>query len=102
MTNFSRCIAGGWLWQKADSLTPSGIEFKPVSEQQPSEAQLADLHFAWLCVKHVKSNAIAIVKDRRLLGMGSGQPNRVKSVEIALGKAGSDVEVRAHVLRESP
>ena len=31
--------------------------------------------------------------------MGSGQPNRVKSVEIALGKAGDDVEVRAHGLR---
>ncbi|KAK9861304.1 hypothetical protein WJX84_002849, partial [Apatococcus fuscideae] len=87
-----RQVAGGWLWQQADSLTPSTIEFKPVSEQQPSETQLADLCFAWLCVKHVKSNAIAIAKDRRLLGMGSGQPNRVKSVEIALEKAGSNVE----------
>ncbi len=86
-------VAGGWLWQQADSLTPAAINFQPVSDQQPSEAQLADLRFAWLCVKHVKSNAIAIAKDRRLLGMGSGQPNRVKSVEIALEKAGAEVKV---------
>ena len=45
----------------------------------------------WRCVKHVKSNAITIAKDGRLLGMGSGQPNRVKSVEIAMEKAGDEV-----------
>jgi phosphoribosylaminoimidazolecarboxamide formyltransferase/IMP cyclohydrolase len=40
----------------------------------------------------VKSNAITVAKDGRLLGMGSGQPNRVKSVEIAMEKAGADVK----------
>ena len=59
---------------------------------QPTAEQLEDLRFAWRCVKHVKSNAITVAKDRRLLGMGSGQPNRVKSVEIALEKAGADVK----------
>ncbi len=44
-------------------------------------------------MKHVKSNAITIAKEQRLLGMGSGQPNRVKSVQIALEKASQDVEV---------
>jgi phosphoribosylaminoimidazolecarboxamide formyltransferase/IMP cyclohydrolase len=39
----------------------------------------------------VKSNAIVVAKDGRLLGMGSGQPNRVKSVEIAMEKAGDEV-----------
>lgn len=39
-----------------------------------------DLKVAWLAVKHVKSNAITMVKDKKLLGMGSGQPNRVNSV----------------------
>ncbi len=47
-------------------------------------------------MKHVKSNAITVAKDLRLLGMGSGQPNRVKSVEIAMEKAGA--EVRGSVL----
>ena len=61
---------------------------------QPTAEQLEDLRFAWRCVKHVKSNAITVAKDTRLLGMGSGQPNRVKSVEIALEKAGTDVQVR--------
>lgn len=46
-------------------------------------------------MKHVKSNAIAIAKEGRLLGMGSGQPNRVKSTEIALEKAADDVKVMA-------
>jgi phosphoribosylaminoimidazolecarboxamide formyltransferase/IMP cyclohydrolase len=43
-------------------------------------------------VKHVKSNAITVAKDKRLLGMGSGQPNRVKSAQIALEKAGEEVK----------
>lgn len=45
-------------------------------------------------VKHVKSNAITIAKCGRLLGMGSGQPNRVNSVRIALEKAGEEVQAR--------
>ena len=61
---------------------------------QPTAEQLEDLRFAWRCVKHVKSNAITVAKDQRLLGMGSGQPNRVKSVEIALEKAGADIKAR--------
>ena len=44
-------------------------------------------------VKHVKSNAITVSKDGRLLGMGSGQPNRVNSVRIALEKAGDEIKV---------
>ncbi len=90
---------GGWLWQQADSLGPDGITFTPVSETQPTEQQLADLAFAWRCVKHVKSNAITVAKDQRLLGMGSGQPNRVKSVQIALEKASQDVEVCCQKLK---
>ena len=86
-------LVGGWLWQQADNKGPDDITFTPVSETQPTEQQLADLAFAWRCVKHVKSNAITIAKEQRLLGMGSGQPNRVKSVQIALEKAAEDVQV---------
>lgn len=88
-----RQVAGGWLVQDADSLTPKDIEFKVVSRVQPTAEQLADLKFAWTCVKHVKSNAITVAKGQRLLGMGSGQPNRVKSVQIALEKSGEDTKV---------
>ena len=74
-------------------MSPDTIAFTVVSEVQPTSEQLADLHFAWRCVKHVKSNAITIVKAQRLLGMGSGQPNRVNSVRIALEKASDEVQV---------
>ncbi|KAK9820378.1 hypothetical protein WJX72_009657 [[Myrmecia] bisecta] len=87
-----RQIGGGWLYQEADNLTPKTVEFTPVSDTKPTAEQLADLKFAWLCVKHVKSNAITVAKGRKLLGMGSGQPNRVKSVQIALEKAADEVE----------
>lgn len=86
-----RQIAGGWLSQGADNLTPEKIEFTCVSDAKPTEKQLQDLKFAWLSVKHVKSNAITIAKEQKLLGMGSGQPNRVKSVQIALEKSGDEV-----------
>ena len=43
---------------------------------------------AWKAVKHIKSNAIALVKDRTLAGMGAGQPNRVVSVHLAQRAAG--------------
>jgi len=87
-----RQVAGGWLVQDADALAPEGITFTPVSEAKPSPQLLDDLKFAWRAVKHVKSNAITIAKDGRLLGMGSGQPNRVNSVRIALEKAGAEVK----------
>jgi phosphoribosylaminoimidazolecarboxamide formyltransferase/IMP cyclohydrolase len=86
-----RQVAAGWLLQGADTLTPEQIEFECVSEKQPTPEQLVDLKFAWLCVKHVKSNAITVAKGQKLLGMGSGQPNRVKSVQIALEKAADEV-----------
>ncbi|MGE3074710.1 MAG: bifunctional phosphoribosylaminoimidazolecarboxamide formyltransferase/IMP cyclohydrolase [Dehalococcoidia bacterium] len=87
-----RQVGGGWLSQDSDDRTPEEIEFKVVTDRQPTPKELEDLKFAWRCVKHVKSNAITVAKDGRLLGMGSGQPNRVKSVEIAMEKAGDEVK----------
>ncbi|KAL5718803.1 hypothetical protein ACHQM5_011670 [Ranunculus cassubicifolius] len=87
-----RQVGGGWLVQDSDDLTPQDIQFKVVNENTPQENQLRDAEFAWLCVKHVKSNAIVIAKDNCMLGMGSGQPNRVESLRIALRKAGDEVK----------
>ncbi|KAK3017839.1 hypothetical protein RJ639_003349, partial [Escallonia herrerae] len=86
-----RQVGGGWLAQDSDDLTPEDISFNVVSAKVPQESELHDAKFAWLCVKHVKSNAIVIAKDNCMLGMGSGQPNRLESLRIALRKAGSDV-----------
>ncbi|KAK1384727.1 MGS-like domain-containing protein [Heracleum sosnowskyi] len=87
-----RQVGGGWLAQDSDDLTPEDIQFKAVSEKTPQESELHDAEFAWLCVKHVKSNAIVIAKNNCMLGMGSGQPNRVESLRIALKKAGNEVK----------
>uniref|UniRef100_A0A0D6QYM1 MGS-like domain-containing protein n=1 Tax=Araucaria cunninghamii TaxID=56994 RepID=A0A0D6QYM1_ARACU len=87
-----RQVGGGWLLQDSDDYTPEDIEFGVVSEKSPGENELDDAKFAWLCVKHVKSNAIVIAKDKCMLGMGSGQPNRVESLRIALRKAGDEVK----------
>lgn len=59
-----RQVGGGWLAQESDDLVPGEIDFKVVSEKQPQEGELRDAEFAWLCVKHVKSNAIVIAKVR--------------------------------------
>ncbi|KAK8971705.1 hypothetical protein V6N11_081407 [Hibiscus sabdariffa] len=87
-----RQVGGGWLAQDSDDLTPEDIQFDVVSEKKPQDSELRDAEFAWLCVKHVKSNAIVIAKDNCMLGMGSGQPNRLESLRIALKKAGDDVK----------
>ncbi|KAF7146357.1 hypothetical protein RHSIM_Rhsim04G0089900 [Rhododendron simsii] len=87
-----RRVGGGWLAQDSDDLTPKDIEFNLVSEKTPQENELSDAMFAWLCVKHVKSNANVIAKGNCMLGMGSGQPNRLESLRIALRKAGDEVK----------
>ncbi|KAK9054730.1 hypothetical protein SSX86_025809 [Deinandra increscens subsp. villosa] len=87
-----RQVGGGWLAQDSDDLTPEEIKFDLVSKKSPEEKELNDAKFAWLCVKHVKSNAIVIAKNNCMLGMGSGQPNRVDSLRIALRKAGDEVK----------
>ncbi|PSS34843.1 IMP cyclohydrolase [Actinidia chinensis var. chinensis] len=87
-----RQVGGGWLAQDSDDLTPEDIQFNVVSEKTPLDSELRDAKFAWLCVKHVKSNAIVIAKDDCMLGMGSGQPNRLESLRIALRKAGDKVK----------
>ena len=49
---------------------------------------MADLRIAWHVARHVKSNAIVLVRDRAVVGVGPGQPNRVDSVRIAIERAG--------------
>ncbi|KAG6504379.1 hypothetical protein ZIOFF_036712 [Zingiber officinale] len=87
-----RRISGGWLAQESDDLTPDDIKFSVMSERVPEETELHDTEFAWLCVKHVKSNAIVIAKNNCMLGMGSGQTNRLESLRIAFRKAGESAK----------
>lgn len=57
-----RQVNGGWLAQESDDRTPEDITFTKMSERAPEGSELSDAKFAWLCVKHVKSNAIVIAK----------------------------------------
>ncbi len=87
-----KAIAGGFLTQTADDLPVDPNQWKIVTEKQPTEAQLAELLFAWKLCKHVKSNAIVVTRDRATLGVGAGQMNRVGSVKIALEQAGEKAQ----------
>jgi phosphoribosylaminoimidazolecarboxamide formyltransferase/IMP cyclohydrolase len=69
--------------------TADKVPMRTMSKREPTDKEIKDLLFAWRAVKHIKSNAIVLVKDFELLGMGAGQPSRVDSVAIALKKAGS-------------
>jgi phosphoribosylaminoimidazolecarboxamide formyltransferase / IMP cyclohydrolase len=83
----ARTIEGAVLVQERDSAGLAGEQFRIVTIQEPDRREREDLLFAWKCVKHVKSNAIVIAKDRRLLGIGAGQMSRVDSTRIAIQKA---------------
>jgi phosphoribosylaminoimidazolecarboxamide formyltransferase/IMP cyclohydrolase len=83
-----RRVKGGFLVQNSDSLPEGSVNLKPVTKRKPTQAEIEDLLFAWRAVKHVKSNAIVLVKEKTLLGMGAGQPSRIVSAQIAKERAG--------------
>ena len=63
-------------------------EYESVTEKKVDESQQRDIEFGLKVVKHVKSNAIVVVKNGQTLGIGAGQMNRVGSCKIALEQAG--------------
>ena len=83
-----RPIAGGLLVQTHDRDASTPDAWRIVTERAPDAREMTDLAFAWHAVRHVKSNAIVLARDRALTGVGSGQPNRLESVRIAVAKAG--------------
>src|SRR5919112_5241767 len=83
-----RPIVGGLLVQTADCTPADASSWRVVTARPPDAREMADLAFAWHAVRHVKSNAIVLARDRALTGVGSGQPNRLESVRIAVDKAG--------------
>lgn len=80
-------VNGGLLVQDLDTETCTVTAEMTVTKRRPEAALLADMDFAWRIVKHVKSNAIVVVKDGCTAGIGAGQMNRVGSAEIALREA---------------
>ncbi|MGI6401071.1 MAG: bifunctional phosphoribosylaminoimidazolecarboxamide formyltransferase/IMP cyclohydrolase [Thermoguttaceae bacterium] len=84
----ARPLCGGSLLQDADVGTDPEEDWRVVTDKAPTEEQMKDLRFAWMMVRHVKSNAIVLAKDEMLVGVGAGQMSRVDSVEISVKKAG--------------
>ena len=80
-------VNGGMLAQQLDTAVETVTPEMCVTKVKPTAAQLADLDFGWRIVKHIKSNAIAVVRDNHTIGVGAGQTNRVGSAEIALKEA---------------
>lgn len=80
-------VNGGLLVQDLDTRTVKLDADMAVTDKKPGKSQLEDLYFAWRIVKHVKSNAIVVVKDGTTVGVGAGQMNRVGSARIALEQA---------------
>ena len=85
-----RSILGGLLVQDLDDQPISPETWTVASRRPPTHKEREDLAFAWRVVRHVRSNAILVVKDGQTLGVGAGQMNRVGSARIALEAAGEN------------
>lgn len=88
--NLISSVAGGVLVQKADSKELMADDLTVVTKVKPSELDIKQLLFGMRVVKHVKSNAIVLVKDGMTIGIGAGQMNRVGAAKIALEQAGAN------------
>lgn len=84
-------VHGGFLLQTPDTMVVEKKQLQTVTDNHPTESQIEDLLFAFSVVKYVKSNAIVIVKNGQVIGVGAGQMSRVEAVEIAIKKAGQNV-----------
>ena len=79
-------FADSFLVQSSDNLFLSDKNFKVVSKKKPTKSQFYDLKFAFNICRYVKSNAIVLVDNKSTVGIGSGQPSRLDSCEIAINK----------------
>ncbi len=80
-------VNGGLLVQDQDTEIKTITSDMTVTNAKPTEAQLSDMNFGWKIVKHVKSNAIVVVKNGTTCGVGAGQMNRVGAAKIAIEEA---------------
>jgi phosphoribosylaminoimidazolecarboxamide formyltransferase/IMP cyclohydrolase len=84
-----RKVVGGLLLQTRDLGRVPMDQWKVVTKRKPTEQEMKGMAFGWLVAKHVKSNAIILVREDRTIGIGAGQMSRVDSTRIAVMKAQS-------------
>jgi len=82
-------IDGGLLMQEKDRADIKKEDLQVVTKKKPNAAQIESLLFGWKVIKHIRSNAIILVKGKKTVGIGCGQTSRVESVKIAISKAKS-------------
>ncbi|MEZ4933461.1 MAG: bifunctional phosphoribosylaminoimidazolecarboxamide formyltransferase/IMP cyclohydrolase [Saprospiraceae bacterium] len=90
-----RSLLNGVVEQDTDLKIETATDLTVATKVAPTEAQIKDLLFANIAVKHLKSNGIALVKNQQLIGMGCGQTSRVDALKQAIAKAkafGFDLE----------
>ncbi len=83
----AKTLAGALLVQTRDTLGAEGERFEVKTTRKPSTQEVADMEFAVIVAKHVKSNTIVFVKNGATVGIGAGQMSRVDSARIAFRKA---------------
>ncbi len=81
-------VNGGLLLQQKDLKEPDSSSWRVVTKVKPTKSQMAAAIFGWKVIKHVRSNAIILIKKTQTVGVGCGQTSRVDSARIAIGKAG--------------
>ena len=82
-----KTLLDGFIVQDMDRMTEDISNLKTVTKREPTSSEISDLLFANTCVKHLKSNGIALVKNAQLIGMGCGQTSRVDALNHAITKA---------------
>jgi phosphoribosylaminoimidazolecarboxamide formyltransferase/IMP cyclohydrolase len=82
-----KSVSGGLLVQGRDNAVVDDLDLKVVTRRAPTQAEMADLRFAFRVAKHVKSNAIVYARTGATVGIGAGQMSRVDSSRIAARKA---------------
>jgi phosphoribosylaminoimidazolecarboxamide formyltransferase/IMP cyclohydrolase len=85
-------VHGGLLLQEKDELALDPGALKTVTKKRPTKAQMDAMLFGWKVIKHVKSNAILLVKGTKTVGIGCGQTSRVESARIAIKQAGKKAQ----------
>ncbi|MEI3606218.1 bifunctional phosphoribosylaminoimidazolecarboxamide formyltransferase/IMP cyclohydrolase [Pseudogracilibacillus sp. SE30717A] len=85
-------VKGGVLVQTSDEGKIEASDLEVVTDRKPSAEEIEDLLFSWKAVKHVKSNAIVVAKNKQTVGIGAGQMNRIGAANIAIEQAGKKAE----------
>ncbi|MBV9575576.1 MAG: phosphoribosylglycinamide formyltransferase, partial [Gammaproteobacteria bacterium] len=85
-------ITGGLLLQEKNLHVLNLHDLKTVTQAKPSDDDMKTMLFAWRVLKHIKSNGILIAKKSATIGMGAGQVSRIDAVDIAVRKAGANIQ----------